>query len=106
MKAKKFGIISSLMILSMITIGGCTTTYKDMQDWVGQPIDELYWDWGQADEVVDAGDHDRVHTWITTWTDDGEEKTCRKSFTTRNYGYAEEIIDWASEGCPFLTVDH
>ena len=104
MKIRTIGMIASLMVFSMITIGGCTTTYKQMKDWEGRTINDLYWEWGKPDEVVGANTGGRVYTWYSTWEDDGEEKTCRKSFTTSYDGHDEVIIDTSYENCHFLTI--
>jgi len=103
MQIRKIEIIAILMVFSLISTGGCTTTYLYMKDWEGQPIDELYWDLGKADKVEDLNTYERVHTWYSTWTDDGQVKTCQKSFYTRNDGHAEVIINTSYSDCPYLT---
>ena len=105
MHSSKFRIIASLIVLCLISIGGCTTTYKSMKDWEGRTVDDLYWDWGPPDEVEQVNTYDRVFTYISTRTDDdGEVKTCRKSFYARNYGNAEVITSTSYSGCHFLTL--
>ena len=103
MQKWKIGFITTLMVFSIISIAGCTTTYLYMTDWEGQTIDELYWDLGKADKVEDLNTYERVHTWYSTWTDDGQVKTCTKSFYTTNDGHAEVITNTSYSDCPFLT---
>jgi len=93
-----------LMIFVMLFSGACTTTYKQMKNWEGRTINELYWDWGKADEVVDTGPYSRSYTWFSTWTDNGQVKTCRKSVSTTNNGDAEVITGTTYENCPFITA--
>ena len=106
MHSSKIGIIATLMLVCMICIGGCTTTYKSMKNWEGRTVDDLYWELGKPDEVEQVNTHDRVFTYISTRTnDDGEVKTCRKSFYARNYGNAEVITDTSYSECLFLTLE-
>ena len=93
------GIIPALMILSIMAISGCTTTWLDMKSWHGRTLDDLYFEWGKPDEIEGSG-----YTWISTWTDNGEEKTCRKTFYTRYDGHAEVIVKTSYSDCHFLTT--
>ena len=102
MHKSKIGIITTLMIFFTISIGGCTTTYLDMKSWEGRTINDLYFEWGKADEV--EGSYDRVHTWFFERTVDGEVKTCKKSFYTRYDGREEVIVDTKYSDCLFLTA--
>ena len=101
---RKIRVVTALIVLSMICISACTTTYKKTKDWEGRKIDELYWEWGKADEVVDVGPYARVYTWISTWTDNGQVKTCRKSFSATDNGYGEVITGSSYKDCPFITA--
>ena len=92
-----------LLILLVISITGCTTTYLELQSWEGRSINDLYFDRGKADEVGSAKKYYRVHTWFSKGKD-GKEKGCRQSFYTRNTGTDEIIVDTKYSGCHFLTV--
>ena len=95
--------ITLLAVLALVLLGGCTTTYKYLEDWEGRSVEDLYFEWGKPDEVSSDG-RDTVHTWISTRTVDGEVRSCRKSFVTRNYGNKEVVIDTSYEDCPFFTL--
>ena len=106
MHSRKIGIIAALTVFAVICIGGCTTTYKSMKDWEGRTVDDLYWELGPPDEVEQVNVYERVFTYTSTRTDDdGVVKTCRKSFTARNYGNAEVITNTSYSGCLFLTLE-
>ena len=100
MQKSKIGIITTFMVFSIISLGGCTTTYLEMKSWEGRTINDLYFEWGKADEV--EGSYNRVHTWFFERTVDGEVKTCKKSFYTRYDGHAEIIVDTKYSDCLFL----
>ena len=105
MQKKKIGIITTLMVFFIITNGGCTTTYLDMQSWEGRTINDLYFEWGKADEVEPSNKpYGRVHTWFFERTVDGQVKTCKKSFYTRYDGREEVIVDTKYSDCLFLTA--
>ena len=95
-------IITILMVFSLIAIGGCTTTYLDMKSWEGRTINDLYFEWGQADAVEPLNTGGRVHTWFFERTVDGQVKTCKKSFYTRYDGHPEVIVDTSYTDCLFL----
>ena len=95
--------IAALMIICVIAISGCTTTYLDMKSWEGRSIDDLYFEWGKADEVEPSSKpYGRVHTWFFERTVDGQDKTCKKSFYTRITGNEEVIVDTSYKDCLFL----
>ena len=100
----KTGILSTLMVLCVITLVGCTTTYLDMKGWKGRTINELYWDWGKADKVEDLNVYERVYTYYIERTVNGQVKTCTKSFYTRSNGYDEVIIDTSYSDCLFFIL--
>jgi hypothetical protein len=100
----KVGIIASLIAFFIITIGGCTTTYKQMKSWKGRTVNDLYWDFGKADKVEQVNTHERVYIYFLERTDDGQVKTCTKKFYTRNNGHAEVIIDTSYTDCHFITL--
>ena len=104
MQKRKTGIVSSLILFSIIALTGCTTTYLDMQRWEGRTINDLYFEWGKADKVDALNTGGRVHIWYFKGADNGQEKTCTKSFYTRNDGYAEVIVDTKYKDCHFLTA--
>lgn len=106
MHSRKIGITAALTVFAMICVGGCTTTYKSMKNWEGRTTEDLYWELGKPDEVEQIDTYNRVFTYISTRTnDDGEVKTCRKSFIARNYGHAEVITNTSYSGCLFLTFE-
>ena len=106
MHSRKIGIVAALMVCGIFGIAGCTTTYKSTKDWEGRTVQDLYWDLGKADEIEQVNTHVRVFTYVSTWTDDdGEIKTCRKSFYAQNNGDAEVITSTSYSGCRFLTPD-
>jgi hypothetical protein len=93
-----------LVLLLLIVIAGCTTTYRDTRSWEGHTVDELYWDMGSADKVENLGNGRRVFIYEEERTDkEGKVHTCRRSFTAVDYGNREEIIDTSYEDCPFIT---
>jgi hypothetical protein len=104
MQKSKIGIMMILMIFSHISIVGCTTTYLDMKSWEGRTINDLYFEWGKADEVESLNTGGRVHTWFFERTVDGQVKTCKKSFYTRYDGHPEVIVDTSYSDCLFLTA--
>ena len=71
--------IWALMVFSIITLVGCTTTYLDLKGWEGRTINDLYFEWGKADKVDVLNTGGRVHTWVFERTVDGKVKTCTKS---------------------------
>jgi hypothetical protein len=102
MQKWKIGMVTTLMMLSIISIGGCTTTYLDMKRWHGQTVNDLYFEWGKPDEVGSLNTGGRVHTWFFERKVDGKVKTCKKSFYTRNTGNAEVVIKTSYKDCLFL----
>jgi hypothetical protein len=105
MQRRKIGIVMTLMLFSIISTGGCTTIYKDMKSWEGRTINDLYFEWGKADEVGSLNTGGRVHTWYFERMVDGQVKTCTKSFYTRYDGHAEVIIDTSYKDCLFLIAN-
>lgn len=105
MQIRQTTTIASLLILFAIAITGCTTTYLQLKAWEGRKISDLYFEWGKADEVGNAQNYYKVHTWISTRKDGDKEKTCRKSFYTKYDGHDEEIVKTSYSGCLFLTAD-
>jgi hypothetical protein len=95
--------VKKLLVLFLIFIAGCTTTYKDMKSWEGHTVKEMYWDMGPPDTIEELGSGYRVMTWIRTWTKDGKVRTCRRSFTVVLTGYDEEVTDTSYSDCPFIT---
>ena len=93
----------SLVIFSYLFIGGCTTTYLEMQSWEGRSLNDLYFEWGKPD-VIENTKKGRVYTWVYKRNDDGKVKTCRKSFYTQDDGHGEVIVDTKYSGCHFLTL--
>jgi hypothetical protein len=101
----KIGSITTLLVVSIIFLAGCTTTYLELKSWEGRTINDLYFEWGKADEVGPSNKPSgRVHTWYFDRTVDGEVKTCKKSFYTRYDGRAEVIVDTKYSDCLFLTA--
>jgi outer membrane lipoprotein-sorting protein len=101
------GLVKKLLalVLFLIFIAGCTTTYRDMSSWEGQTVDELYWDMGRPDKIEVLGNGNRVFIYEDDRTDKkGNVRTCRRSFTAVNYGNKEEITDTSYSGCSFLTI--
>lgn len=97
-------MISALLAFSIMSATGCTTTWLDMQSWHGRTVNDLYFEWGKADRVENISTGERVHTWISERTVDGQVKTCEKSFYARNTGNKEVITRTSYSGCLFLTV--
>ena len=104
MQNRKNGIISLLLVCSIMSVAGCTTTWLDMKSWEGRTVNDLYFELGKADEVENTKANERVHTWISTRSVDGEVKTCRKSFYARNTGNEEVITRTSYSGCHFFTL--
>ena len=102
MQKMKIGIVTTLMVFSIITIGGCTTTWLDMKSWEGRTINDLYFEWGKADKVENTNTGERAHTWYFERKDNGQVKTCTKTFYTRNTGHAEVIKRTSYSDCLFL----
>jgi len=44
MEIRKIETISPLMILFLMSMAGCTTTYLDMKSWEGRTINDLYFE--------------------------------------------------------------
>ena len=104
MQHGKWGPMMVLLLFFGISMGGCTTTYKVMKAWEGRSINDLYFEWGKADKVESTNSGGRAHIWFFERRDDGELKTCTKTFYTQNYGRGEEIVDTAYKDCLFFTL--
>ena len=105
MKSKTVRILSALVAFSMICAAGCTTTYLSLKEWEGRTVHDLYFEWGQPDEIEPWTRGGTIYTYISTRTDDdGEVKTCRKSFYARDYGHGEIIKDTSYSDCLFLML--
>ena len=102
MQKRNRGIIMILMAFSIMSIGGCTTTYLDLKRWEGRTINDLYFEWGKADKVEVTKTGETAHTWLFKRDVDGQVKTCEKSFYTRYDGHAEVIVDTSYKDCLFL----
>ena len=64
------------MIFSLAALTGCTTTCLDMKSWHGRSINDLYFEWGTADEASPANKpYGRVHSWFFERKIDGKVKT-------------------------------
>ena len=103
-KLRNKTVLTSVVFV-LITLVGCTTTYLDMKRWEGRTINDLYFEWGKADEVESLITGGRVHTWFFERTVDGKVKSCKKSFYTRNTGNAELIIKTSYKDCLFLIAN-
>jgi len=76
--------------------------HDDLSGWEGRTINDLYFEWGKADEVESLNTGGSVHTWFFERTVDGQVKTCKKSFYTRYDGHDEVIVDTSYSDCLFL----
>jgi pimeloyl-ACP methyl ester carboxylesterase len=55
--------LSTLNVRFLASLVSCTTTYLDMKSWEGSIINDLYFEWGKADEVeASSRTYGRIHT--------------------------------------------
>ena len=98
----KFSIFVSLMAFFIVSITACTTTYLSMKNWEGRTVNDLYFEWGKPDKVESSTNNRTAHTWYFERTDDGLNKTCTKTFYSRNDGHGDIIVDTSYKDCLFL----
>lgn len=90
-------------LLLVTTAFGCVQTQsKAMESWKGQSADRLIESWGAPDRSETLSDGNRVMTWVSVWSDQGRQTTCRKSFTLNKEGTVER---WSYSNCPVIWVE-
>lgn len=65
-------------------------------------MNDLYFEWGKADEVESLNTGGRAHAWFFERKVDGMVETCKKTFYTRNTGNDEVIVKTSYKNCLFL----
>ena len=88
-------ILYCLICVATAALAGCVTPGRveaDLSTWQGRSAEELTATWGSPDELVDAGNGERVYRYIDTYTklptyvENRLEFRCEVSFKTDQSG--------------------
>ena len=90
-------------LLLLTTAFGCVQTQsRAMESWKGQSGDRLIESWGAPDRSETLSDGTRVVTWVSVWSNQQSQATCRKSFTLNKEGTVER---WSFSNCPAFWIE-
>lgn len=67
---------------------------RQMRTWVGKPEAQLVSTWGAPDSKQDVAGA-TVYTWTDVWYWQGQQHTCRKTFTIRG----GQVETWSYTDC-------